>query len=90
MIFDRCGEAVTSMDLAALLADWRQSGRDVAFVVGGVAGFDEVARSTADHVLSLSAMTFPHLLARVLVAEQVYRAWSILGRHPYHLAHAQS
>lgn len=88
VIFDRRGSAVSSEELAALLARWRQSGRDVALLVGGVAGFDDAARAGADHVLSLSAMTFPHLLARVVIAEQLYRAWSILGRHPYHLAHA--
>lgn len=88
VIFDRRGQTLSSEDLARLLARWRQSGRDVALLVGGVGGFDEAARKQAQHVLSMSAMTFPHLLARVLVAEQIYRAWSILGGHPYHLAHA--
>ena len=62
----------------------------MALLLGGVVGFNDAARTRADHVLSLSAMTFPHLLARILVAEQLYRAWSILGRHPYHLAHAEA
>lgn len=90
VLFDRRGRTLSSEDMAELLAAWRQSGRDVALLVGGVAGFDEQARGQAEHVLSLSAMTLPHLLARVVVAEQVYRAWSILGGHPYHLAHAGS
>lgn len=88
VVFDRRGRSVSSEDMAKLLAEWRQSGRDVAMLVGGLAGFDDEARGRADHVLSLSAMTFPHLLARVVVAEQVYRAWSILRGHPYHLAQA--
>ena len=88
VIFDRRGTSVSSEGFAELFAGWRQSGRDVALLVGGVAGFDADARGRAAHVLSLSAMTFPHLLARVMVAEQIYRAWSILARHPYHLAHA--
>lgn len=88
VIFDRRGRVVDSEDIAGLLADWRLSGRDVALLVGGVAGFDVEARHQAQHVLSLSAMTFPHLLARVLVAEQIYRAWTILGGHPYHRAYA--
>ena len=90
VIFDRRGRTISSEDMAEMLAGWRQSGRDVALLVGGVAGFDDEARSKAQCVLSLSAMTLPHLLARVVVAEQVYRAWSILRSHPYHLAQAGS
>ena len=88
VVFDRRGLAVSSEDMAKLLAGWRQSGRDVALLIGGLAGFDDRARGRAEHVLSLSALTFPHLLSRILVAEQVYRAWSILRGHPYHLAQA--
>lgn len=90
VVFDRRGRTVSSEDMAELLAEWRQSGRDVALLVGGLGGFGDQARGQAEHVLSLSAMTFPHLLARVVVAEQVYRAWSILRGHPYHLAQAGS
>ena len=81
---DRRGTTVSSEDLAALLAEWRMQGRDVAFLVGGVEGLGHEARRRAEHVLSLSAMTLPHLLARVVLAEQLYRAAMILGNHPYH------
>lgn len=90
VVFDRRGMTVSSEDMAELLAAWRLSGRNVALLVGGVAGFDDETRAQAEHVLSLSAMTLPHLLTRVVVAEQVYRAWSILRGHPYHLAQAGS
>ena len=90
VVFDRRGRSVSSEGLAKLLAEWRQSGRDVALLVGGLAGFDDEACGRAEHVLSLSALTFPHLLSRVVVAEQVYRAWTILRGHPYHLAQADS
>ena len=84
VVLDRRGKAVSSEDLAALLAEWRMAGRDVALLIGGADGFGPLARQRARHVLSLSNLTFPHLLARVLVAEQVYRAWTILANHPYH------
>ena len=90
VIFDRQGRVTSSEDFAGLVGEWHGMGRDVALLVGGVAGFSKVGLAAADHVLSLSAMTFPHLMVRVLVAEQVYRARSILGNHPYHLAHAGS
>lgn len=83
VVFDQRGKTTTSAELAALLAEWRQAGRDVALLIGGAKGFSEAARSRAAHVLSLSALTFPHQLARVLVAEQLYRAWTILHGHPY-------
>ena len=90
VIFDRRGRTASSEELAKLLAEWRMAGRDVALLVGGVDGFSQAALGRARHILSLSAMTFPHLLARVIVAEQIYRAWTILRGHPYHLAHRAS
>ena len=81
---DRCGTAVSSEDLAALMAEWRMQGRDVAFLVGGVEGLGPHARQRANHVLSLSNLTLPHLLVRVVLAEQLYRAAMILAGHPYH------
>ena len=83
-VFDERGATLTSRQLAATLADWRRAGRDVALLIGGSAGFSQETRSRAACVLSLSALTFPHQLARVLVAEQMYRAWAILHGHPYH------
>ena len=83
VMFDQRGRPTTSRELATLLADWRQAGRDVALLIGGATGWSESARQRAAHVLSLSALTFPHQLTRVLVAEQLYRAWAILHGHPY-------
>ena len=83
VVFDQRGRPTTSPELATLLADWRQAGRDVALLIGGATGWSETARQGAAHVLSLSALTFPHQLTRVLVAEQLYRAWAILHGHPY-------
>ena len=86
VLLDRRGRSLDSAGLAALLGDWRLAGRDVAMLIGGAAGFDAEARRGAAQVLSLSALTLPHQLARVLLAEQLYRAWTILHGHPYHRA----
>lgn len=86
VIFERRGRSLDSEGMAALLAQWRMAGRDVALLVGGISGFGADACRRAQHVLSLSALTLPHQLARVLVAEQIYRAWTILSGHPYHVA----
>lgn len=83
---DERGRAVDTRGLADRLAGWQQSGRDVALVVGGAAGLDDAVRARADWLWSLSPLTFPHMLVRVLVAEQIYRAWSLLNHHPYHRA----
>lgn len=84
VVLDRRGTAVASEELAALMGEWRMQGRDVAFLVGGVEGLGTRSLDRAEHVLSLSNMTLPHLLVRVVLAEQLYRAAMILGGHPYH------
>lgn len=84
VVLDRHGIAATSEDLATFLHTWRMNGRDVAFLIGGFEGFGPGARQRAEHVLSLSNMTLPHFLVRVVLAEQLYRAWTILAGHPYH------
>jgi len=85
VILDERGKTLTSPQFAAQLGSWRDQGvRDVVFVIGGAYGMDEEVRERADLVLSLSAMTFPHQLVRVLFAEQLYRAVSILQGSPYH------
>ncbi len=84
VVLDRLGRSLSSEGLATQLADWRMGGRDIALLVGGADGFDVRTRENAEHVISLSPLTFPHLLVRVLIAEQIYRAWSILAGHPYH------
>ena len=82
---DAGGRPLSSRALAKRLGEWRASGvRDLAFLIGGAEGLDGAVLERADLVLSLGAMTWPHLLVRVLLAEQLYRAQCILAGHPYH------
>ncbi len=82
---DERGKSMTSVAFANQLGKWRDGGRQrVAFVVGGAYGLSEPVRERADLLLSLSPMTFPHQLVRVLFAEQLYRSLSILKGSPYH------
>ncbi len=74
------------MSLAAHLGRWRDDGDDVAFLVGGPDGLDAALKREAALRVRLSAMTLPHALARVVLAEQLYRAWTLLAKHPYHRA----
>lgn len=84
---DEGGEALSSEAFARRLAAWRDRGiRDLAVLIGGAHGLDPRVRERADLVLSLGPMTWPHLLVRALVAEQLYRAQTILRGHPYHRA----
>ena len=84
---DERGRALSSPGLADLLARWRDEGaRDAAFLVGGADGLNRGLRDRADAVLSLGPMVWPHKLARVMIAEQLYRATSILAGTPYHRA----
>ncbi|HEV7390340.1 MAG TPA: 23S rRNA (pseudouridine(1915)-N(3))-methyltransferase RlmH, partial [Burkholderiales bacterium] len=71
-------------ELSARFASWQMEGRDVAFIIGGADGLHESVRRGADFLWALSALTLPHGLVRVIVAEQIYRAHSILKKHPYH------
>lgn len=81
---DERGTLVNTMELARRIERWRHAGRDVAFIVGGADGLAESVKRSADLVWSLSPLTLPHGLARVALAEQLYRAVSILHNHPYH------
>lgn len=81
---DVLGKAVSTEELAGLLAEWQMSGKHVALLIGGPDGLDADLIKKADVRLSLSRLTLPHPLVRVLVAEQLYRAWSINHSHPYH------
>ena len=83
---DERGRAWTTEELAATLAGWMADGRDLALLVGGPEGLADACRERADRLWSLSPLTFPHPLVRVVLAEQLYRAWSILKGHPYHRA----
>jgi len=81
---DIAGRPWTTGELADVLRRWLASGQNVALLVGGPEGLSEAVREQARESWSLSRLTFPHPLVRIIVAEQLYRAWSILQRHPYH------
>jgi 23S rRNA (pseudouridine1915-N3)-methyltransferase len=82
---DERGRVMSSPQFADILAGWRDQGRqDVAFVIGGADGIDPALRADADASLSFGAMVWPHMLVRVMLAEQLYRAASILSAGPYH------
>jgi 23S rRNA (pseudouridine1915-N3)-methyltransferase len=84
VLLDERGSGFTSRQLADRLAGWQSDGRDVAIIIGGPDGVSDDVRARAGHVWSLSRMTLPHGLARVLFAEQLYRAWALTTGHPYH------
>lgn len=83
---DVTGKPWSTEQLSVQLENWRQDGRDVAFAVGGPDGLSPAVLARAERRWSLSALTLPHPLVRVVLAEQLYRAWSILANHPYHRA----
>jgi 23S rRNA (pseudouridine1915-N3)-methyltransferase len=84
VVLDEHGERRTTAQLAERLRFWLGDGRDVAFVIGGPDGLDARIKSSADETLRLSDLTLPHAFARVLLAEALYRAWSVTAGHPYH------
>jgi len=83
---DERGADWTTERLARQIDGWRGASEHVAFVIGGPDGLADSIKSSADLLLRLSSLTLPHALARVMLAEQLYRAWSILANHPYHRA----
>jgi 23S rRNA (pseudouridine1915-N3)-methyltransferase len=85
VLLDEKGEALGSQDLARRLERWRDEGRrEARFLIGGADGFSDEDRASADMLLSFGRATWPHLLARAMLAEQLWRATSILANHPYH------
>ena len=78
------GKPWTTPELSEAMRRWLKNGQNVALLVGGPEGLAESARNLAREKWSLSRLTFPHPLVRIIVAEQIYRAWSILSNHPYH------
>ena len=84
VVLDERGTNLTTMALAARLKGWQLGGGDVALVIGGPDGIDPAFRQSAHERIRLSDMTLPHAFARVLLIEQLYRAWSINANHPYH------
>jgi 23S rRNA (pseudouridine1915-N3)-methyltransferase len=83
---DERGKDLSTVQLAQTLTQWQQDGRDVTFIIGGADGLDSGFKAQADMLLRLSSLTLPHGMVRVLLAEQLYRAWSITQNHPYHRA----
>ncbi len=83
---DERGEPWSTAELARQLKTWQAAGRDVAFLIGGPDGLAPACRERADSVWSLSALTLPHALVRVMLVEQIYRAVSLNAGHPYHRA----
>lgn len=81
---DEHGKDVTTMQLSQHLVQWQRDGGDVAFVIGGADGLDAGFKANADMLVRISSLTLPHGMVRVLLAEQLYRAWSITQNHPYH------
>ena len=87
VLLDREGKQLSSEELAQFLERERLNAVPLLFAIGGSDGFSEEARHLATSTLSLGKMTFPHELARVVLLEQLYRAFTILSKHPYHLGH---
>ncbi len=81
---DVAGRSLSTEQLSDKMDGWRMQGADVCFLIGGADGLAPACLARADESLSLSALTFPHQLVRVMLAEQLYRAWTLLQGHPYH------
>lgn len=84
VLLDERGKHLTSQLFAAKLTDWQADGRDLCFIIGGPDGVSDECRQRANFTWSLSQLTLPHGMVRVLFAEQMYRAWSLQTGHPYH------
>ena len=84
VVLDERGTDLTTLALAERLAAWQQAAEPVAIIIGGPDGLDTQLRTEAQETIRLSSLTLPHALARVLLVEQLYRAWSVNSRHPYH------
>ncbi len=84
IILDEHGQEVTTTQLAQRMETWLSSGRDISLVIGGADGLHPSLKQKADWLWSLSKLTLPHAMVRVVLAEQLYRAWSVIQNHPYH------
>jgi 23S rRNA (pseudouridine1915-N3)-methyltransferase len=84
IVLDERGDRATTVQLAARMKTWLSDGRDVALLIGGPDGLDTALKATADETLRLSELTLPHAFVRVLLAEALYRAWTVTVNHPYH------
>ncbi len=83
---DEHGKDLTTQDFAKKIRSWRDNGESLCFIIGGADGLDPQLKSQAHMLMRLSSMTLPHAMARVMLAEQIYRAFSLLTNHPYHRA----
>ena len=81
---DERGKALTTTEFSKFLESLKDQGRDAAFIIGGPDGLADELKTSCQHQIRLSSMTLPHGLARVLLIEQIYRAWSLMNNHPYH------
>ena len=84
VVLDEHGACLTTVQLSARLRAWMSDGRDVALLIGGPDGLDAALKATADETWRLSDLTLPHAFVRVLLAEALYRAWTVMVNHPYH------
>ena len=84
VVLDERGVRLTTVQLSDRIKAWMNDGRDVALIVGGPDGLDASLKQTADETLRLSDLTLPHAFVRVLLAEALYRAWTVMVNHPYH------
>lgn len=84
IVLDEHGQQVTTVQLADKMEEWLGSGQDIALIVGGPDGLDASILQQAQWKWGLSKLTLPHPMVRILVAEQIYRAWSVINNHPYH------
>ena len=84
IVLDERGAHLSTKQMSQKMHDWLGGGRDIAFIIGGADGLHETVRASAHQLLALSALTLPHGMVRVLLAEQLYRAYSLLHNHPYH------
>lgn len=83
---DEHGKDLTTMNLSTRLEQWRGNGQDVIFLIGGPDGLDPDLKKSCAGMIRLSSLTLPHPMVRIVLAEQLYRAWAILVNHPYHRA----
>lgn len=81
---DERGKQFTTLETAALFKDWQSFGRNIAFIIGGADGLHPSIKQKADRLWSLSKLTMPHGMVRVMLAEQLYRAYTVVSHHPYH------
>lgn len=86
IVLDEHGSDLTTVQLSQLLTQWHQGGQDVTFIIGGADGLDPLCKAQAETRIRLSSLTLPHAMVRVVLAEQLYRAWSVTQNHPYHRA----